>query len=340
MTTIVRAATPADLLALLPAMIGYLPSESLLIVPFAGGRTAGVLRLDIDQAIASPAEHSATGLGHAARVPGVTGVAVVAYTERGHEVATPVLAAYVERARQFGLDVLDVISVGAETYAQLGREEHPVSEINYTIVPEGMRGATSKGVLAGAEPIELDEATRADAADVARQYSTMDPSMLLALTPPVAAASVVPSGETPYTEVPSVVGFTVAVCQLPSIRDVALLSMAIGVEAGDRGLEAQLDWESGAEYPTDLARVMWGEWSDKIDVARLTNAVDLLRTAAAVADEEQKPAVLATLAWFSWALGRSSHAEYYADQAAEVGLAEIVRSFITAGHLPSWAFDR
>ena len=48
--------------------------------------------------------------------------------------------------------------------------------------------------------------------------------------------------------------------------------------------------------------------------------------------------------WLAWALGRSTHAERYAILACEVepehGLAEIVRSFVLAGHLPDWAFRR
>ena len=49
-------------------------------------------------------------------------------------------------------------------------------------------------------------------------------------------------------------------------------------------------------------------------------------------------------AWLAWALGRSTHAERYAELACEIepehGLGEIVRSFVHAGHLPEWAFER
>ena len=56
------------------------------------------------------------------------------------------------------------------------------------------------------------------------------------------------------------------------------------------------------------------------------------------------PGALATCAWLAWALGRSTHAELYALEACAIepehGLAEIVRSFVHAGHLPDWAFQR
>ena len=57
-----------------------------------------------------------------------------------------------------------------------------------------------------------------------------------------------------------------------------------------------------------------------------------------------QPGPLATCAWLAWALGRSTHAELYARRACDIepehGLAEIVQSFVHAGHLPDWAFRR
>jgi hypothetical protein len=54
--------------------------------------------------------------------------------------------------------------------------------------------------------------------------------------------------------------------------------------------------------------------------------------------------VLAAAAWISWALGRSTHAAWYAERALEIepghGLSEIVATMIGAGHLPEWAFER
>ena len=78
------------------------------------------------------------------------------------------------------------------------------------------------------------------------------------------------------------------------------------------------------------------------DPTRLSAALALVRRAAASAPRDRRPGPLATCAWLSWALGRSTHAEVYAAQALEIepehGLAEIVRSFVLAGHLPDWAF--
>ncbi|KAA9106522.1 DUF4192 family protein [Microbacterium rhizomatis] len=127
----------------------------------------------------------------------------------------------------------------------------------------------------------------------------------------------------------------------PAVRDIALVQWCGDLEDGDEALTAQLRWEAGEEYPAHLAMHMWGEGVQP-DPGRLEKALELARRAAAAAPGEQGAGALATCAWLSWALGRSTHAERYAAHACELepehGLAEIVRSFVLAGHLPDWAF--
>ena len=47
MTTIVKAAGAAEFLSLIPRMLGYVPSRSLVMVPFAGSRSVGAMRFDL-----------------------------------------------------------------------------------------------------------------------------------------------------------------------------------------------------------------------------------------------------------------------------------------------------
>ncbi len=93
----------------------------------------------------------------------------------------------------------------------------------------------------------------------------------------------------------------------------------------------------------DLAMRMWGE-GDPPQISRLEAALALARRAAAVAPRTSQPGALAMCAWLSWALGRSTHAAAYAERACEIepehGLSQIVLSFVSAGHLPDWAFRR
>jgi hypothetical protein len=129
----------------------------------------------------------------------------------------------------------------------------------------------------------------------------------------------------------------------PSLRDIALVQWSGNLTEGDDALDAQLRWESGEEYPADVAMRMWGE-GERPDVARLETALQLARNVAALAPRPSRPGPLSMCAWLSWALGRSTHAEAYARRACEIepehGLSEIVLSFVHAGHLPDWAFRR
>lgn len=129
----------------------------------------------------------------------------------------------------------------------------------------------------------------------------------------------------------------------PALRDIALIEWCSGLAAGDTALDAQLRWERGEEYPAHVAMRMWGE-GDRPDPERIATALELVRHVAALAPRDHRAGPLAVSAWLAWALGRSTHAGRYADLACELepehGLAEIVRSFVHAGHLPEWAFAR
>lgn len=127
----------------------------------------------------------------------------------------------------------------------------------------------------------------------------------------------------------------------PALRDIALVQWATDQDGGDVAAEAQRRWQNGEAYPADLAEVMWGD-GDRPDPDRLGTALTLVREVAALVPKAMRPGPLALCAWLSWALGRSTHAERYAAMALSIehrhGLAEIVRTFVRAGHLPDWAF--
>lgn len=128
----------------------------------------------------------------------------------------------------------------------------------------------------------------------------------------------------------------------PALRDVALVQWASDQAGGERAAEAQAGWERGEEYPADLAAIMWGD-APRPDAARLSAALTTVRHLTALTPQPVRAGLLASAAWLSWALGRSTHAADYARQALAIdpshGLAEIVASFIQASHLPSCAFE-
>ena len=78
MQTVFKAADAADFLALVPALAGYRPVDSVALVLFRGTRTAGVIRLDLG-AFRDPLSvdsSAATAVGLACKVDRVDGVAV------------------------------------------------------------------------------------------------------------------------------------------------------------------------------------------------------------------------------------------------------------------------
>jgi hypothetical protein len=85
MIAIVRAATTHDFLALVPRLVGFAPSESLVCVAFSGNRTCGAMRFDLPrEAERSFHWRTATRLvGMLGRLDGVDAVVPVVYTARG-----------------------------------------------------------------------------------------------------------------------------------------------------------------------------------------------------------------------------------------------------------------
>ncbi|MDX2377812.1 DUF4192 domain-containing protein [Microbacterium sp. LRZ72] len=129
----------------------------------------------------------------------------------------------------------------------------------------------------------------------------------------------------------------------PALRDIALVLIGADIDTADRAAQAQLRWESGEEYPEDVAEMMWGD-GPAPSPERLHAGLQLARMLAAIAPRPHRPGPLASAAWLSWAVGLSTHAAWYAEEAMKIepehGLARIVMTMVGAGHLPAWVFDR
>lgn len=395
MTTIVRAASAAHFLSLIPKMLGYRPTRSIVLIPFAGSRSIGAMRFDLPTADESDESDriAATLIGMVCRLPDADAVAAVVYTdaafEGGRMPHVDLIDALQGRADACGIRVTDALCVGADAW---GSRFDP-------LLPDGGRPLADLRDDAGAEHLSVaagDQATGAELPCVDPAESERTARALRALqdavrvlcgpdsagapAPPAAgvvgaddaAGEVKDTGAEPRRIDPQALA---AVCLLddlptlyeealgweaealapfdaaaliwclarPALRDIALVQWCNGMGAGDEALDAQLRWEDGEEYPAHLAMQMWGE-GERPDPDRLDAALVLSRRIAAAAPRAMRAGALATCAWLAWALGRSTHAERYAVLACEIepehGLAEIVRSFVLAGHVPDWAFRR
>lgn len=374
MTTIVKAASAAQFLSLIPKMLGYRPSQSLVLVPFSGARSIGAMRFDLpsDAEADEIARVAATFIGMVCRLPEADGVAAIAYTDehfagRGLPHAD-LFDALADRADACGLRMTDALTVAADGWGSHFDPACPVGGRVLAELADEPRGAEDLSVTAGdqASGAELPHVDLAEKERTARALASLNAAarVLCGQGEPVgedparidpqalAAACVLDDLPTLFEEAldwdaESLAPFDAAALSWcltrPALRDIALVQWCRGMNAGDEAFDAQLRWEAGEEYPAHLAMQMWGE-GERPDPDRLLAALTLLRRIAAAVPRDARAGVLATCGWLAWALGRSTHAERYAVLACEIepehGLSEIVRSFVHAGHLPDWAFRR
>lgn len=375
MTSIVKAVDAAQFLSLVPRMFGFTPVRSVVVVPFAGGRSAGGMRVDLP-----PGEHvdgvAATLVGMVCRVEGADACMVVVYddAEPGSDtIGRRLIDALRRRADACGVQLLDALQVGPDSWRSTldRRTRGAVAEL---AEPDGVGEPPQGDQRSGAE---LDPVPAEACAEVAAAFGELshalhalagapqpgssgaarerlDPAAITAagllddlpvfFDDCVAGADVDADGPTrpdapePYRQAALIWCLT-----RPSLRDIGLVTWLGGVRAGDAAVEGQLGWEDGDEYPADLAAWMWGE-GPRPDADRLLTALGCCRRAASLAPPAHRAGPLAACAWLSWALGRLTHAESYARRACEDearhGLATIVLTFVAAGHLPDWAFRR
>ena len=81
--TVIKARTPADMLALVPHLVGYSPRNSLVMMMFDGRRTCGAIRIDIPtvDSTAILKRFANVALGTVTRVPGVIALVPVIFTD-------------------------------------------------------------------------------------------------------------------------------------------------------------------------------------------------------------------------------------------------------------------
>ncbi|MEV8025873.1 DUF4192 family protein [Microbacterium sp. NPDC080220] len=362
MSTIVAAADAAHLLRLVPRLLDYTPTQSLVVIPLRSGRSLGVMRVDLPPDDADLDAVASTVVGLACRVAGVEGFVAVVYTDESADPALPgadLIGALRRTARACGLDVVDALTVAADGWGShldptLPRGGHPLALIEHRApasdqssgadlpLADASEVAGTAAALASLEsalavlcgiPSTLGAETRVDPAALQAACALDDLPALYEEMLEWDAAALDPMRV-------AVLGWCLS---RPSLRDVAIVQWSGDQDRGDDALDAQRRWEDGDEYPVDLAEVLWGE-GPRPDPERLLRALELVRQVAARLPADERAGACATAGWLAWALGRSTHAGRYAAAALEVdprlGLAEILMSFVQSSHLPDWAFRR
>ncbi len=359
MTTIIKARDAADFLSLIPRLLGYEPRRSMVLIPFSAGRTGGGLRVDLPPAAADTDAVASTLIGFACRVEHTDAYAVLVYDDADAVTHAELIAALEVRAQACGLRRIDALHISSGRWRSyldpaLGGEIAADADAgaHRPAADQGAGASLPHVDLARSERVgrALSECARAlewvlhgsRPADARIHPGALVASLALEDLPAFFETWIQPGGAT-GSEHADVQDLALLIWCLarPALRDIALATWVRGVEGGDAALTAQQEWEAGVAYPDELGAWMMGE-GPRPDVDRLTGALEVCRLAAASAPAAYRPGVLAASAWLSWALGRSTHAARYCEQAlaidAEHGLSLIVLSMVDAGHLPDWAF--
>lgn len=359
MTTLLRASDSAEFLGLVPALAGFTPSQSLVLLPFHGTRAYGAMRLDLPRDDVSPEEYADAAVGLVAKVDGADAIAVVVYADDApsrtpdglvlpHTVQVEELLGCADDAGLRIVDALCVTPQGWSSYLEDDPELAPLS------APDPLAADQHAGAdLPSADLVEKERVGRA-LHDIGALLEREEHSRLDGSENPQAIAALVMLEDIPEFfetlldapgEQPPFATAALLWClDRPLLRDVAIVQWATTYADGIRTLEAQCAYaESGSSIPDDLGGVFLGHGPSP-DAERLRLALSVVRLAAARAPRALRPAPLTIAAWLSWALGHSTHAEHYLrlvrDIDPEYGLAALLGTIVGAGMLPEWAFRR
>lgn len=330
MSTIIKASGARDFLGLIPSLIGYTPRNSIVVIPFAGNRTLGAMRFDLpDEDQLQVAAITVTGI--VCKLEHADGAAVIVYTERDASRTYPALQILETRLQECGLRIVDLLYVASDGYGSLaaGTEPRPVSELlPHPDAPAFAAGDQTAGAVL---PAVDEEFSAAVCTAIGEGDPDLTPEWLLNL------AERTGTGISDATDLAQLHWYL----ERPLTRDVLLMTWVAGQEIGMESLIAQMEWaEDGTDLPDHLGRILIGD-ADQPDPARLQQALENVRYLLAAVPQ---PGAYSAAGWLAWGLGHSTEADKYAEaglaQDPEHGMCGIIRSFVTAGHLPDWAFTR
>jgi hypothetical protein len=371
MSTVIHATESAELLGLVPALAGFTPRQSLVMLPFQGTRTSGAMRMDLPDPQIDADEFAEVALRALLQVSGVDAVAVVVYTgETPQSIPDGVLLprltlieALLEVAVDAGLRIVDALCVTPQGWGDYLADDPIVRRLEE--IPDAPHiagiGDVSGDQLSGAELPSSNLVERERVGRALREleallerhrlgsgritsadspYAVSTACMLLDDLPAFAEELLdAPAGDDAYD-----CAALLWCLNRPVLRDAILVQWATDLEAGERALDAQLAFSgAGEDLPDAVGEVFLGR-GPRPDPDRLGCALQLVRSAAARAPREAQVGALTAAAWLAWALGHSSHAGTYIDRALEIepghSMASLISTMLSAALLPEWALQR
>ncbi len=355
MTTIIRAASAHDFLALVPSLAGFRPERSLVCVAFEGNRTVGVLRHDLPSRARDRAALVSVVVGTLCRMPGVDAVVPVLYTDRTFESERGIperrlASQFIRRAEQAGFVVRDALCRGADAWGSYLDSETPASGHPLEMVDENPvteLAPDAAGVLdapdAGGAVPAADAPVALRIAEALEGFAGAEPGdpVLARLgddIDPVELVESLLSSEFPRQPALRLAWF-LHLAARPAFRDGMMLQFAfgpvVGAAAHDDAIATAERAEASGESLDELvrrevaegehdevtellSRLLLGQSTLRPERARVERALELLRPLIANAPETVRVGPLCIAAWLSWSLGRGSAAGAFIDRAIDI----------------------
>ena len=349
-----KATSTADLVVVVPELLGYRPRNSIVFVTFRGKRSCGAMRVDLPTTESERIQRRlvTTMVGMLCKIPGVDAIVPVVFTDaRFGDTAQPPyarLSAMIDRRIELsGFELRQSLCLAADGWASYLDDDipiggHPLAELAASRIadrlPEHL--CTQLGVVDPHANL-LPEATEEEGADMAAKLdwlrTLMDsrqddddeiPRELIPLMDLPSFAEDVLAGES----TPDDLALLAFALQGPPVRDYVMLQWASDEATGVRLWDA----------PVESADIMMGHGA-RPDLDRVVRGIELLRTIACRVSGRQRLPLFCMLGWLNWALGRGSLAARYVEAAAAIdpgyGMAEVLSTLLHSGMQPDWIFE-
>ena len=372
MTVIVKASGPADILAMVPPMVGFVPQNSVVFLAFRGKRTCGALRFDLPAAATETIwkRMITTMVGIFCKLPSVDAVIPVIYTDEGFAGSSEVpYADFADllgrRIELSGFELRESICSASDGWASYFESKvpaggHPLDEVVGSnaaeLIPEDLRELPARDAIPRRVPDAAPEA-------MTRMRKRLTTYRRLIRRVNDGSGHTLPAALEPLGDLPlfaeealrwdaaaieangALLAFMV---QGPPARDLVMLQWATNIAVGDQMWEQGQSVEAlvpsaGRPANIDIADLMMGI-APRPDPVRVDKGIALLGAIVAQLADEERPPLLCMLAWLTWALGGGTRAGRYLDEAVAINpdysMADLLTTMLGGGALPEWAFSR
>jgi hypothetical protein len=360
MTTTIRATSPADLLATIPMLVGFTPTQSVVFLALRGPLQNAVLRYDLPGTTA-PAilkRFATQAVGMLCKIPDVNMIVVAVRTDEPVASALPqteFVEVLLRRLRQAGFRVHDALCQASNGWGSYLDSGLPVGGYPLSDLEESASRFPTDARLDPPGAL-IPDATRAQRARMRRELahyraviaalddSDEDPPELEALRDlPVLVEQALSWTD---AERDANGALLLLAIQGPPVRDATMLQWAFGFELGDPLYdEAERFARDGLDLDNEQSNLLGNLWmgiGPRPDHTRIERGIGLLLTLVSRAEPQDRRAPLCMLAWLSWALGSGSRAGRFIDAARSIdskyGMAELLDTLLSRGLLPEWVF--